>query len=150
MNFGAHIKKTRLDMGLSLRAFCLEHGEDPSNWSRLERGMMRPPESLERIAQIGHYLAYEDDSPEMQGFFDLADTDRGTIPADIMSNEDLIEKLPLVFRTLRGAPTKEELMTFCEANLARFKLPRVLKVVDDLPKTAIGKIQKNVLRDMYA
>jgi len=43
----------------------------------------------------------------------------------------------------------EELMTFCEANLARFKLPRVLKVVDDLPKTAIGKIQKNVLRDMY-
>ena len=45
---------------------------------------------------------------------------------------------------------KDELMIFCEANLARFKLPRVLKVVDDLPKTAIGKIQKNVLRDMYA
>jgi fatty-acyl-CoA synthase len=42
-----------------------------------------------------------------------------------------------------------ELLDFCENNLARFKLPKLLRIVDDLPKTAIGKIQKNILRDQY-
>jgi acyl-CoA synthetase (AMP-forming)/AMP-acid ligase II len=42
-----------------------------------------------------------------------------------------------------------DLQAFCEQNLARFKLPKILQIVDDLPKTAIGKIQKNILRDMY-
>jgi fatty-acyl-CoA synthase len=49
-----------------------------------------------------------------------------------------------------GAEAKpDDLLAFCEENLARFKLPKILKIVDDLPKTAIGKIQKNMLRDMY-
>jgi fatty-acyl-CoA synthase len=43
-----------------------------------------------------------------------------------------------------------ELLAFCAANLAHFKLPKMLLVVDELPKTAIGKIQKNVLRDRYS
>jgi len=42
-----------------------------------------------------------------------------------------------------------ELLAFCADNLAHFKLPKMLLVVDELPKTAIGKIQKNVLRDRY-
>jgi acyl-CoA synthetase (AMP-forming)/AMP-acid ligase II len=42
-----------------------------------------------------------------------------------------------------------ELLAFCQTNLARFKLPKIIKIVDDLPKTAIGKIQKNVLKDLY-
>jgi len=47
------------------------------------------------------------------------------------------------------AADNDELMTWCSDNLARFKLPKMLRIVDDLPKTAIGKIQKNVLRDQY-
>ena len=39
MRFGEHIKARRLEMGLSLRAFCLKNNEDPSNWSKLERGL---------------------------------------------------------------------------------------------------------------
>ena len=42
-----------------------------------------------------------------------------------------------------------ELLAFCAEHLAHFKLPKMLLVVDDLPKTAIGKIQKNVLRAQY-
>ena len=30
-----------------------------------------------------------------------------------------------------------------------FKRPRLVKIVDDFPKTPIGKIQKNMLRDAY-
>ncbi len=44
---------------------------------------------------------------------------------------------------------EQELIDYCSENLARFKRPRVLRLVDELPKTAVGKIQKNVLREQY-
>lgn len=36
------------------------------------------------------------------------------------------------------------------ASLARFKHPRKLLVIDDLPRNTMGKVQKNVLREEYA
>jgi malonyl-CoA/methylmalonyl-CoA synthetase len=35
-------------------------------------------------------------------------------------------------------------------SLARFKQPRVIDFVDELPKNTMGKVQKTVLRDQYA
>jgi acyl-CoA synthetase (AMP-forming)/AMP-acid ligase II len=43
----------------------------------------------------------------------------------------------------------DELIDFCASNIARFKRPRVVKIVDSLPKTPVGKIQKNELRKPY-
>lgn len=43
----------------------------------------------------------------------------------------------------------EDLIALCAERLARFKRPREVKFVDDFPRTAIGKIQKNILRDPY-
>jgi acyl-CoA synthetase (AMP-forming)/AMP-acid ligase II len=37
----------------------------------------------------------------------------------------------------------------CRQKLAEFKRPRVVKIVEDFPKTPIGKIQKNLLREPY-
>ncbi len=37
----------------------------------------------------------------------------------------------------------------CRQKLAEFKRPRLVKIVDDFPKTPIGKIQKNLLREPY-
>jgi acyl-CoA synthetase (AMP-forming)/AMP-acid ligase II len=37
----------------------------------------------------------------------------------------------------------------CTAHLAEFKRPRVVKFVSDFPKTPIGKIQKNLLKEPY-
>jgi acyl-coenzyme A synthetase/AMP-(fatty) acid ligase len=34
--------------------------------------------------------------------------------------------------------------------LSGFKVPKAVVIVDELPKTSTGKIQKNVLRDGYA
>ena len=45
--------------------------------------------------------------------------------------------------------TSDELIEFCVSQIARFKRPRLVKFVDSLPKTAIGKIQKNKLREPY-
>jgi fatty-acyl-CoA synthase len=40
----------------------------------------------------------------------------------------------------------EDLREFAVARLARFKVPKAIEVVDALPKTATGKVQKHVLR----
>jgi malonyl-CoA/methylmalonyl-CoA synthetase len=36
-----------------------------------------------------------------------------------------------------------------EAQLARFKHPRVYKIADALPRNTMGKVQKNILRDQH-
>jgi Acyl-CoA synthetases (AMP-forming)/AMP-acid ligases II len=60
-------------------------------------------------------------------------------------------ELPAAHVQLRpGCSTTEaELIDYCAQRLARFKRPRFIKLVDDFPKTAIGKIQKNILRAQY-
>lgn len=45
--------------------------------------------------------------------------------------------------------TEDELKTFCQSNLARFKVPRYWRFVADFPMTASGKIQKFKLREMH-
>ncbi len=45
--------------------------------------------------------------------------------------------------------TEAEIIEFCRANMAHFKCPRAVSFVDALPRTATGKIQKNVMRDQY-
>ena len=41
----------------------------------------------------------------------------------------------------------EELLEHCKSGLARYKYPRWVNFVDDLPKTATGKVQRYRLRD---
>jgi len=37
-----------------------------------------------------------------------------------------------------------------DGRLAKFKMPKRVFVVDELPRNAMGKVQKNILRDTYA
>jgi len=43
----------------------------------------------------------------------------------------------------------EEVQAFCRDRLARFKVPRFIRIVDAFPQTASGKIQKFRLREMH-
>jgi len=45
------------------------------------------------------------------------------------------------------ATTVEELIEHCKKNLASYKYPRQLELVDEIPKTATGKFLRRVLRD---
>src|SRR5262245_4194837 len=45
--------------------------------------------------------------------------------------------------------SEEELIRFCRDQMAHFKCPKVVNIIDALPRTATGKIQKNLLRDRY-
>jgi len=51
----------------------------------------------------------------------------------------------------KGAAIDEAMvMQALEGRLAKFKMPKKVVFVDDLPRNTMGKVQKNVLRDTYA
>ncbi|MCA0988488.1 long-chain-fatty-acid--CoA ligase [Guptibacillus algicola] len=45
--------------------------------------------------------------------------------------------------------TEDELIAFCREKLAHFKAPKSVSFIDELPKTASGKIQKVVIRKSF-
>jgi transcriptional regulator with XRE-family HTH domain len=106
--FGHFFKEMRLKTGLSLRQFCIEHNLDPGNMSRIERGIASPPQSRAKLEEYASYLGIDKDSDDWYNFFDYAAAATGKIPHDVMSDEELVKKLPVVFRTLRGQKLSEE------------------------------------------
>ncbi|MHA2368983.1 MAG: long-chain-fatty-acid--CoA ligase [Candidatus Hodarchaeales archaeon] len=44
--------------------------------------------------------------------------------------------------------SEEEIIEFCKGEIARYKIPRAVKFIDELPKSAIGKVLHRELRDM--
>jgi fatty-acyl-CoA synthase len=46
-------------------------------------------------------------------------------------------------------PTLEDLHTFAAEKLARFKLPKTLVLVDDLPRNVTGKVSRDALKQRY-
>ena len=47
-------------------------------------------------------------------------------------------------------PSVEALSEFLVERLARFKQPKQIVYVDELPRNTMGKVQKNILRERYA
>jgi fatty-acyl-CoA synthase len=45
--------------------------------------------------------------------------------------------------------TEAEVVEFCRAHLAHYKCPKRIDFIDALPRTATGKIQKNLLRERF-
>lgn len=112
--FGEFIKTERLRQNLSLREFCRLSGEDPSNWSKVERGMLVPPQEKDRVEHILAVLGITD-ANEAERLHEMAVVDAGSIPAYIMAEKDIVDNLPAFLRTLENVkPTKEEFMTLIE------------------------------------
>ena len=99
--FSEMLKRLRIEKGVTLREFCLTNGFDPGNYSRLERGLYPPPnpDLLEKYAAA---LAVERGSDAWLELFDLAAACRGEIPSDLMADARVVEKLPVLFRTMRA------------------------------------------------
>lgn len=45
------------------------------------------------------------------------------------------------------SPDPETITAYCREKLSRYKVPRVIHVIDEMPLTASGKIRRHVLRD---
>ena len=47
------------------------------------------------------------------------------------------------------APSGDEVIAHCRAQLANFKVPKRVETIDALPRNAMGKVQKNLLRERF-
>ena len=107
--FGIFIKELRARQRLGLREFCLEHGHDPSNWSKIEREVLPPPRDEETLRAWAKQLGLKPGAEDWLKFFDYAAVDAGRIPDYILKDEKLLGQLPAFFRTLSGQkPSREQ------------------------------------------
>ena len=75
---------------------------------------------------------------------------QGAAPAIGVTHSDLGEGVVAVV-VPKGpqATDSEKILSALNGRLARFKVPRHVVIVDDLPRNTMGKVQKNVLRDQF-
>ncbi len=108
-NFGKFIKELRTRKGVTLREFCRLAKLDPSNWSKVERGILPPPKSSKIIGDIASVLMIEKGTEDWNMLFDLAAI--GHIPAQLMSEPKMEDKLTVFFRAGRSvkAPSAKQI-----------------------------------------
>ena len=118
--FGELVKGRRLELGLTLREFCRRLEEDPSNWSKVERGILRPPMRREKLRHIADILDIREGSVEWERLVDAAAVDAGEIPSYVMENREVYSALPAFFRTIGSVRlTADEIQKMIDQLLKR-------------------------------
>lgn len=68
-----------------------------------------------------------------------------------VSHADFGEAVVAVIVAAPGSAADEAaIIDFCKGEMANFKVPKRVFFVDELPRNAMGKVQKNLLRERYA
>lgn len=113
--FGAFFRMKRIQLGLTLRTFCEKHSFDPGNISKLERNILSPSISDEKLRKFAKSLDIKEGTADWTTFFDLANLAKGTVPLDIRNDKRLSSALPAFYRSMRGEKlTKEQIEQLLE------------------------------------
>ena len=109
MNFAEFMHQQRTGLGYTLRRFCQTKGFDAAYISRLENGLITPPEDAGKVKALAIALELEEGSPDWVRFFDAAATSRGKMPEDIVASmPETIHFLPAFCRRLNNDKLTEE------------------------------------------
>lgn len=108
LSFGEFFKEKRIALKKTLRQFCADNKLDPGNVSRLERGLMPPPQGSDKLEDYARYLQIKKGSDDWYKFFDLARIEAGRIPDEFLKDKAVVASLPILFRTLRGQKISEK------------------------------------------
>lgn len=106
--FGEFFKQKRIELGLTLREFCRRNEFDPGNISKIERGLLPPPQSNGKRLEYAKALGIEEGTDDWLEFCDLATMGAGKIPPDVVSNEEIMNALPILFRSIRRKELDED------------------------------------------
>lgn len=110
--FNELAKSLRIQKKLTLRDFCEQIGLDPSNWSKVERGVNPPREMSGFWSDWPSFWAHWGKKLE---FMDAAALQRKEIPPDVADSAILQKALPAFFRAARGHElTEAELKSLAE------------------------------------
>jgi len=108
--FGDFVRERRLRQDLTLREFCRRIDEDPSNWSKVERGIQMPPRSAGKLEAVARTLRMKKGSDEYTSLMDQAAVSAGRVPEHAMSDKSIVDSLPAFLRTIGSVkPTKAEI-----------------------------------------
>ena len=107
-NFGQMLKSVRIALNKTLRQCANDLDADPSNWSKLERGITPAPKDKNVLIRWAEYL--EVSQAEQPQFLDLAALSRQEIPQDIANDARVIAALPAFFRAVRGRELEGDLL----------------------------------------
>ncbi|WP_036266842.1 malonyl-CoA synthase [Methylobacterium sp. 10] len=67
-----------------------------------------------------------------------------------LAHADFGEGVTAIVVARPDAPGEREILSILEGRLARFKCPKRVLFADELPRNAMGKVQKNLLREEHA
>lgn len=68
-----------------------------------------------------------------------------------LPDDDLGEKVvAVIVRKDQSQITESEVISSLKTQMAGFKVPKKIILIEELPRNAMGKVQKNILRDIYA
>ena len=118
--FGEFFRAKRIENKMTLRKFCEISNLDPGNISKIERGILPPPSSDEKLRSYASFLGIKEGSADWQEFFDRAAARKGEIPREILEDSEIARHLPLIFRTIRGKKLSKE------------RLDEIIEIVRDL------------------
>ena len=76
--FNETVKSLRLQKRLTLRDFCEKVGLDPSNWSKVERGVNPPPGDIGVLERLAEFFGLS--GSEKLSFMDDASLQRNELP----------------------------------------------------------------------
>jgi transcriptional regulator with XRE-family HTH domain len=140
MGFGDYVKHLRLEQKTTLRQFCSDHQLDPSNWSKVERGILPAPKDIQTLELWAKYFGLRQKTEEWIRFMDGARISRGEIPQDLLKNQATLSLLPVFFSAFRGTAidvgeVEKLIEKIREANRISQSRPRLKAIVE---KTRLG------------
>jgi long-chain acyl-CoA synthetase len=150
-----------------------EIGELVTSGPQVVPGYWGKPEESERAIPGGRLHTGDVGFMDLDGWFYVVDRKKDQINAsgfkvwpreveDVLYEHPAVREAAVVgvpdayrgetvkaFVSLRPGerPEADELIAFCRERMAAYKYPRLVEFVDELPKTASGKVLRRVLRD---
>jgi long-chain acyl-CoA synthetase len=149
-------------------------GEIAIKGPQIMMGYYKKPKETEEVLKAGWYLSGDIGKFDEDGYLSVVDRKKDMIIAGgyniypvelddvLMSHPKILEActigIPHEYRgeTVKAfivakpgqALTEEEVINYCKKNLAAYKVPKIIEFIDDLPKSAVGKILRRKLRDL--
>jgi fatty-acyl-CoA synthase len=163
------------EQGLDVAPDSGEVGEVVTRANVVMAGYWRQPEATDAVIVDGWFHTGDMALLDSEGFIEVVDRKKDLIISggeniSSIEVEGLLYKHPAVLEAAviaapderwgevpcavvvlkEGAQASEsELINFCREHLAHFKCPKRIDFIEGLPRTATGKIQKNLLRDRF-
>ncbi|HSB10185.1 MAG TPA: long-chain-fatty-acid--CoA ligase [Blastocatellia bacterium] len=163
------------DEGRDVKPDSGEVGEVITRANVVMKGYWRQPDATDAVIVDGWFHTGDMAMLDSEGYIEVCDRKKDLIISggeniSSIEVEGLLYKHPAVLEAAVVAAPDErwgevpyaivvlkpgtqasdsELIDFCREHLAHYKCPKRVDFIDTLPRTATGKIQKNLLREQY-